>query len=250
MVRYVQTVAATSLAALTTLLSASAAVAADTFTVFFDPSKGSASSNSPPTGVSGEATFTFTGLGSTVTMAMDLKNTSSAPITASRFVGIGFQLPTDVVFNSYTPSSSFDAVVTNGSLPPFGSFAICVTSANPDCLASGSPNSGLSNGQSFTPAGSFSLSSASLSGATAFRDAFVGMFTTNQYNPFIARFKAIQGGNGGSDKLTGVICNDNGSCEGPPPAPGDSVPGPLSIVGAPAAFGYSRKLRKRLNSVV
>ena len=36
---------------------------------------------------------------------------------------------------------------------------------------------------------------------------------------------------------------------GPPgPGPGDSVPGPLPILGAGAAFGFSRKLRRRINT--
>ncbi|MCP9933786.1 cistern family PEP-CTERM protein [Cyanobium sp. Candia 9D4] len=233
-----------------TALSLSPAFAADTFKVFFDPSLGSFSSNGPTgTGVTGEATFTFTGVGNAVSMAMDLKNTSTAPITASRFVGIGLQLPSDVTFLSYTPSSTFDAVVTDGTLPPLGSFAICVTAANPDCLASGSPNDGLANGASATPAGTFSLSSTTLVGSTAFRDAFVSLFENATFNPFAARFKAIAGGRGGSDKLTGVLCTEaNGCLPPPPPAPGDSVPGPLPVLGAAAAFGFSRRLRYRIKS--
>ncbi len=34
----------------------------------------------------------------------------------------------------------------------------------------------------------------------------------------------------------------------PPPAPGDAVPGPLPLLGAAAAFGYSRKLRGRIKA--
>jgi hypothetical protein len=32
------------------------------------------------------------------------------------------------------------------------------------------------------------------------------------------------------------------------PGPGDSVPGPLPVLGAAAAFGFSRKLRRRINT--
>jgi hypothetical protein len=36
---------------------------------------------------------------------------------------------------------------------------------------------------------------------------------------------------------------------GPPgPGPGESVPGPLPVLGAAAAFGFSRKLRRRINT--
>lgn len=30
--------------------------------------------------------------------------------------------------------------------------------------------------------------------------------------------------------------------------PGDTVPGPLPLLGAAAAFGFSRKLRRRINT--
>jgi hypothetical protein len=233
-----------------TFIGTSAAFAADTFTVFFDPALGSFSTNGPTgTGVTGEATFTFTGVDGNVNMAMDLKNTSTAPITASRFVGIGLQLPTDVTFVSYTASSAFDAVVNPGNFPPLGSFAICVSAADPGCLAGGDPNSGLANGQAATPAGTFSLSSTTLSGSTAFRDAFVNLFQTAEFNPFAARFKGIEGGRGGSDKLTGVLCTQPNDClPPPPPGPGDAVPGPLPVLGAAAAFGFSRRLRHRVKS--
>ena len=36
--------------------------------------------------------------------------------------------------------------------------------------------------------------------------------------------------------------------EGTVQVPGDEVPGPLPLLGAGAAFGYSRKLRRRLNA--
>ena len=34
----------------------------------------------------------------------------------------------------------------------------------------------------------------------------------------------------------------------PGQAPGDEVPGPLPVLGIAAAFGYSRKLRKRIQA--
>lgn len=50
--------------------------------------------------------------------------------------------------------------------------------------------------------------------------------------------------NGGSTNIVGTPPGT----DPPPPAPGDSVPGPLPLLGAAAAFGYSRKLRTRIGA--
>jgi hypothetical protein len=51
------------------------------------------------------------------------------------------------------------------------------------------------------------------------------------------------------DQFEAAITNKLIREVGPPgPGPGDSVPGPLPILGAGAAFGFSRKLRRRINT--
>jgi hypothetical protein len=108
----------------------------------------------------------------------------------------------------------------------------------------------LANGAS-TTVGTFTLSS-SLTTATAYRDAFVAMFQppsgsagTFDGNYFV-RFKAIEpGSTGGSDKVWATSITTGG---GGDPGPGDAVPGPLPLLGAGAAFGYSRKLRRRMKA--
>jgi hypothetical protein len=49
-----------------------------------------------------------------------------------------------------------------------------------------------------------------------------------------------------SDALRICIGNNNTNC--PQVFTGESVPGPLPVLGAAAAFGFSRKLRKRIKS--
>jgi hypothetical protein len=67
----------------------------------------------------------------------------------------------------------------------------------------------------------------------------LALLTTNESNGYFSctHHQGLPNGPG-SSRLCAKL-QDN--------APGDEVPGPLSIFGAATAFGYSRKLRRRLN---
>ena len=191
-------------------------------------------------------------------MTLSLTNLSGSPVTSSRLVGTGLNLPTnppapsDIGISGISQSDPDWNVSFGDSLPPFGVFDVCASSTTSgNCDAPGSPNDGLLNGES-TTIGTFSLNSTpTLLTATAYRDAFVAMFqappsggsAANFDGNYFVRFKAIQPG-GGSDKVwaTSITTGGNGQ------NPGDKVPGPLPLFGAAAAFGYSRKLRRRLNT--
>ena len=111
------------------------------------------------------------------------------------------------------------------------------------------PGDGLNNATLDYSAGTFRLSAAYISGAVAFRQAFFNFYqplippTGNPayIGPIAARFKAIEPGDL-SDKLLAGTIGGGGQ------APGDEVPGPVPLLGAAAAFGYSRKLRRRIGA--
>jgi hypothetical protein len=248
------------------------------FTVTFGPDQ-----STEATGVRGSATFSFAGAGSDVDMTITLSNltgTTPPPLasqpTASEFVALAFQLPGNIrtvdigsganADLGYSPASGslFDIAVANAALPPFDStaprppltpYSLCITAGNGDgCTGGGNPGNGLDNASLDVPAGTFRLSSTDLSGALAFRQAFFEFYRPQipptgdpddpskpaYIGPIAARFKAIEPG-GRSDKiLAGTI--------GGGESPGAEVPGPVPLLGAAAAFGYSRKLRRRIGT--
>ncbi len=237
------------------VLAATPALAAgDPFFTLNFTSNPSSSTNGGITGIQAEATYTFssTNVGD---VTLSLKNLSGSPVTSSRLVGTGLNLPTnppadaDIGITSFSQSDTNWNVSYGDSLPPFGVFDVCASSTpSGACDAPGSPNNGLLNGQS-TTIGTFTLNSTpSLATATAYRNAFVAMFqappsggsAANFDGNYFVRFKAIQPG-GGSDKVWATSITVS-----PDPNPGDAVPGPLPLFGAAAAFGYSRKLRRRM----
>lgn len=244
------------------------------FTVTFGPDQ-----STEATGVRGSATFSFADAGSDVAMTITLSNltgTTPPPLasqpTASEFVALAFQLPSNIstvdlgaganADLGYTPSSGslFDIAVANASLPPFDStaprppltpYSLCITAGNGDgCTGGGNPGNGLNNGTLDYSAGTFTLTSngPALSGALAFRQAFFDFYRPlipptgdpAYIGPIAARFKAIEPG-GRSDKLLAGTIGGGG-------APGDAVPGPVPILGAAAAFGTSRRLRRRIGA--
>lgn len=242
------------------------------FTVTFGPDQ-----STEATGVRAAATFSFVDAGSFVDMTITLSNltgTTPPPLgsqpTASEFVALAFQLPSNIstvdlgaganADLGYTPSSGslFDIAVANADFSPFDStaprppldpYSLCITAGNDNgCTGGGNPGDGLNNATLGYSAGTFRLSAADVSGALAFRQAFFNFYQPlipptgdpAYIGPIAARFKAIEPG-GRSDKLlAGTI--------GGGQAPGDEVPGPVPLLGAAAAFGYSRKLRRRIGA--
>lgn len=72
-------------------------------------------------------------------------------------------------------------------------------------------------------------------------------------NPFIVNANQIititgTGGGGGTTTTQALLSQLVVRAVPPSPSPGSSVPGPLPLLGAGAAFGWSRRLRCRLKS--
>ncbi|MCP9930881.1 hypothetical protein KBY82_08795 [Cyanobium sp. AMD-g] len=258
--RSIGTVTAAGILGLVAAMPTFAAVQDPFFTLHF-ASNANSSTNGGYNGILGEATYTF--LSSTPgQMVLSLKNLSGSPVTSSRLVSTGFNLPTNPPTTSNVSYVNFVAtdptkwnIKIDGSLGS-DTFDICA-SINPpsDCDASGSPANGLGNGDS-TTVGTFTFSSsnAALTTATQYRDAFVALYNAtgapsgNQDagsfpGNYFMRWKAIEPGDR-SDKVWATSIRTGGGGQ----APGDEVPGPLPIFGAAVAFGYSRKLRQRLKA--
>lgn len=136
---------------------------------------------------------------------------------------------------------------------PFNNFTFCARDDGNNCHGgSGNTDYGLADGEKasvrFTLASNLTnINSASLV-AQSFYDLFkLRTFTQNgdYKNAQIAlRFQSVTtstGRTGKSDKVAGYPSL-------PPQGPGEEVPGPLPILGTAAAFGFSRKLRRRIAS--
>ncbi|WP_156818481.1 hypothetical protein [Cyanobium gracile] len=245
-------------AGLTTLLAATPAFAADPFFKIHFASGPTSSSNGPNgyPGIQGVATYTFstTNIGQ---MVLNLENTST--VGTSKLVGTGFDIPSATSSPSFSPPITVAnatsipnwGINTGDSLPPFGQFDICVTTNDPNgttlsgCDA-GAQVFGLSNGQNQNVATFNFTGLSNTASATDYRNAFASLFTTAPDNSFVMRFKNVDIPGvvtDGSDKILATSIERGGNGD---QAPGDSVPGPLSVFGAAAAFGYSRKLRQRI----
>ncbi len=258
-----KTVRTVSAAGVLAVLAAFPALAADPFFTLTFESTAASSTNGGIKGIKGLATYTFseTTIGQ---MTLSLTNLSGSPATKAYLVSSGFNQPTnnpagsDVSIVSFLePDSKWDVALSpaNGGLSPFGSFDACASTDDGECDASGAANLGLAIGSPSKDVAIFTLKSgnAPLTTATAYRDAFVKMFKAPTKSGgagefdgnYFMRFKGLEGTNGGSDKIwaTGISTGGGGG-----QAPGDAVPGPLPVLGAAAAFGYSRKLRQRLKA--
>jgi hypothetical protein len=220
------------------LLAALPARAAEpSFTVHFDSAQ--ISTNPPPaSGVKGSAIFTFTSAGLELTLSND---TDTAQ--ASELVAMAFQVPDGITaINTFT-RAGWNTLQPGGSLPSLPEFDVC-QSISSDCTASGSPNAGLDSGDSALVT-RFTLSGL---GATASLSDYRAAFVAQGPSSFAMRLKGIDDpqipgpDTEGSDTLTGYLIKTPGQ------APGDAVPGPVPILGAAAAFGYSRRLRQRLKA--
>lgn len=244
---------------LASLLAATPALAADPFTVLFEGD----------TGVTGTMLFDFAPDASTVSTTdylMNLKITNTTN-KAAALTGFALSLPTSdgLSFLAYNPlSSPFSKVLPGGTtfaantytniagtgvnLPPLGSFDVCIITTGANCTGAGN-GAGPLQPNNFADV-SFRINSATAASTLAVSNLVSQFILANQSAPapyaVATRWQGIAP-DGGSDKVPGYICVQ-GNCTPPPSAPGDEVPGPLPLLGAAAAFGYSRKLRRRLNA--
>lgn len=228
-------------------------------TVDIDPSFGS--SNSPATGSTAQLIFSnFVASGSNISFDLQLHNNSPNPPFSTTFVGAAFDLPYYVIqnFNAsmYDPNSTNfeDLWGPNGAslnlgggpeiydigirsvLSPDGTVDVNSNASN---FNGGNPQGGLVKTQSATVKFMYDTLIADIT-AEVFEAELLNGFASGELKA-AGRFQQVvitEGGQQTSDKVGGGIL---------PPQP-NSVPGPLPLFGAAAAFGYSRKLRKRIHS--
>jgi hypothetical protein len=96
-------------------------------------------------GLTSTLSLTLTGLDTTsglFTFSYNVTNTSSAPITASRVSGFGFNSTPDASATGHSVTGAFDTVSLNGNVPQLGNFDICVSNVNCAGGASGGPTLG------------------------------------------------------------------------------------------------------------
>ena len=146
---------------------------------------------------------------------------------------------------------AFSQLDVNGDIPGLATFDLCPGIS--DCLSQGSPNSGLANGEStivrfmFDYDGTTPVSDISNAFFTYYEDVDArhtgGRWKAINYTYCVPDSDPLSCTvvEGASDKIAG----------GPPtdpnvPPEGDQVPGPLPLMGAATAFGFSRKLRHRI----
>lgn len=220
-----------------------------------------------------------------ICLDLSIKNaTATAPpnttgVQSSRMVSAGFDLPgvwDGTQFQPYPPGfggltftnpatnfisdpaayasdplntrpGAFDQLSINGDIPGLATFDLCPGIS--DCLSDGSPNAGLANGEATIVRFLFGADGSAT--AADVSQAFLAYYADLDARHTGGRWKALnytycpEDGSeclvveGASDKIAG----------GPPETPGpteDQVPGPLPLLGAATAFGFSRKLRQRI----
>lgn len=201
-------------------LPASAAITIDsigdsTGTVFFN----GIVNGTVQTGLTAQLNLTLTGLNTTTgdfTFSYDLFNSSSAPITASRVSGFGFNSTPDALGGSVT--GAFDTVTLNGNVPQLGNFEVCVSDVNCAGGASGGPTIGQHG------TGTLVLDFAAGTSSITLDDFFV-------------RYQSIVGATGG----------DSGSGEDVPPP---VIPEPatwMSMLAGFGALGFAMRRRRNVS---
>lgn len=176
-------------------------------------------------------------------------------LTEFNFDGIDFEPLDNMTFTTFGPGGIFHQFQYNFATPlpesPFaGSFSYRVSITTPgntfakiqanitgSTEGSGSFITNVSTNPAVAPVSSIASSSNILPGINPGNDAFFGpgvttalftqSFSLNGSNPNLAIVNSL-----------GVTLTQQ--------TPTDSVPGPLPILGAGAAFGFSRKLRRRV----
>lgn len=248
-----------SLAGVTVLLGSGSAMAA-TSSFFVDLNKSFGNSYK---GVTGTMNFLFDDAGdsnvNTYSLDLTIKNTSQSPITASSITGFAFDTPTGVSNFLYKRNGTNFYQATDTSINPAPSFSFCASTDSNlrnqtnNCV-SGPTAVGLANNQSATVKYTFNFAGTNpVVGdvSTAFYNLFNGLVLTTPLNQnkvdkdtvvLAARFQGIYTATrrNDSDKVTGKPRDKKDN------SPGETVPGPLPVLGAAAAFLQSRRLRRRL----
>ncbi len=262
------------------LAGASPANAFTSFDVIFDSSIPFTSTES--TGVTGKMTFSFTKNSpdpsdNVYTLDLGIFNTSPVGVNPTgTLVGFGLNVPgtssePGVKLLSYNPlGSGFgdvfgatnntkatvgdnstlvftpDANIGNPGFEPFKNITFCARDSGNNCVGGKADQTGLADGESTSVRFTLAALSPDLTSSTEVANSFYKLFST--WVPSLAtendtqvalRFQQVNGD--GSEKVGGIP-------KKPPEAPGDTVPGPLPVLGAATAFAFSRKLRRRIAS--
>ena len=243
------------LSALAVLLSASPALAtSNPFTVYIDGRFGS--TNNPPTGSASTAIFTISKTGNNAAVNILLKNTTVAP-TQSTLVGLAFATPNNLTYTSYNSNGTvFTDVFTGSSAQingdPFNNttFDLCTRVTGGSNCSGGNPQAGLTRGQQASAPITFNFTDSQTNRteqqlANDFANLYALTGGTTPSYQIAGRFQQVSNCTvspcAGSDKVGGATGVN------PPQGPTDAVPGPIPLFGAAAAFGYSRRLRRRIS---
>lgn len=131
-------------------------------------------------GLSGQGTFTLTGVGTnSYTFSYSLTNTSTNPITASRISGFGFN--TDPNISGASSTGIFDTAASGNVPSGFGSVEVCFKGAGGTSNCSGGGGVGVDLGDTGT--GTLTLNFSELPDQLTLSDFFV-------------RYQSIEGAGG------------------------------------------------------
>ena len=179
---------------------AAPAQAAPLFAVTYSPIYGSTEN----TGASALATFTFTDVSGDVLLTIGITNTTNGTLglgaTQATLVGLTFDLSTGASFQ-YNGGSAFPSLITDTSLPPYGSFDICIRTSGDNCVG-GNPGNGLTAGQSTTVTFQFDTALSAAQLGDLFRTDYLDETNDGSGYDTAARFQQVNAG-GGSDKVIG-----------------------------------------------
>ena len=209
----IRTIAAAGL--LAALAAAPAHAVTDYFELIFG--KTSSSTNTTATGASGTVGFKFedTGTADVAKLSLEILNTTGSPLfgdkaTASKLVGFGFDLVSDVSYitDSFSGDGGFDTLafdvnaggLSGGSLEVF-------TGTDGAFTGGGSPTDGLDPTESVTVSFELNYGGTSADNAMALSDLFLAFFQSDDGSQAGAlsalRFQEVSGDgfSGASDKL-------------------------------------------------
>jgi hypothetical protein len=218
-------VASASVAAVITANSAtfSAADVGTSFGVSYDGFTGAGTI----AGLTAGTLFTLTGVtGTSYMFDYAVNNTSSAPITASRVSGFGFN--TDPKIAGATGTGEFSTVATSANVPNIGKVDVCFKGGGGTNSCAGGGGGGTTIGGS--DAGSLTLN-------------FAQALDTLTLSDFYVRYQAIAGTNNPASSAvgSGTVSSSGGSSGGTPATPVPAPPMVLLFGAAAAALVLSRR---------
>jgi hypothetical protein len=138
--------------------------------------------------------------------------------------------------------------IGNPGFEPFKNLTFCARDSGNNCVGGPANETGIADGDNKSVRFTLAALSPDLTSSLQVANSFYNLF--NQWVPSLStendtqvalRFQQVSGNNGEtSDKVGGM--------PGKPPSQGptETVPGPIPLFGAAAAFGYSRRLRHRI----